>query len=80
MREREVSILFQYILNNKHRLDEELRELEQRTRYRKTTILDHLEIILLKQRIEEFNRITSDIYHLLNLDRYNFDDDNVKEF
>lgn len=75
MREREITLLLQYILNNKHRLEEELRELEQRTRYRKTTILDHLEIILLKQRIEEFNRVTRDIYHLLGLEKCKFDDE-----
>lgn len=75
MREREITLLLQYILNNKHILEEELRELEQRSRYRKTTILDHLEIILLKQRIEEFNRVTRDIYHLLGLEKYKFDDE-----
>lgn len=67
MREKETILIYQYIINNHSNLEEELRELQQRFRYRKADINDCIEMMLLKQRLETFKQVTTDIVHLLNL-------------
>ena len=57
MREKEIILLLQYIVNNKQALEEELRELQQRIRYRKISVDDCLELALCRERLSMFNQL-----------------------
>lgn len=70
MREKEIILLLQYIVNNKQALEEELRELQQRIRYRKISVDDCLELALCRERLSMFNQTTRDIVALLKLGTY----------
>ena len=70
MREKEIILLLQYIVNNKQALEEELRELQQRIRYRKISVDDCLELALCRERLFMFNQTTRDIVALLKLGTY----------
>lgn len=70
MREKEIILLLQYIVNNKQALEEELRELQQRIRYRKISVDDCLELALCRERLSTFNQTTRDIVALLKLGTY----------
>lgn len=70
MREKEIILLLQYIVNNKQALEEELRELQQRIRYRKISVDDCLELALCRERLSMFNQVTHDIVALLKLGTY----------
>lgn len=70
MREREIVLLMQYIMNNQQRLEEELRELQNNLRYRKVDVNDCVELMLCKERFETFTRVTKDIVALLHLGTY----------
>lgn len=70
MREKEIILLLQYIVNNKQALEEELRELQQRIRYRKISVDDCLELAICRERLNMFNQVTHDIVALLKLGTY----------
>lgn len=70
MREKEIILLLQYIVNNKQALEQELRELQQNIRYRKISVNDCLELALCRERLSMFNQVTRDILSLLNLGTY----------
>ena len=76
MREREIILLFQYILNRQTDIESEIQELEQRCRFRRMSINDCIELMLAKHRLEVFRQTTSDIVYLLNLQKnVSFDDE-----
>lgn len=76
MKEREVILVLQYILNRQSDIENEIQELEQRCRFRRMSINDCIELMLAKHRLEVFRQTTSDIVHLLNLQKnVSFDDD-----
>lgn len=70
MREKEIILLLQYIVNNKQALEQELRELQQNIRYRKISVNDCMELALCRERLSMFNQVTRDILSLLNLGTY----------
>lgn len=68
MKASEKEILLSWVVNEKLRLDNEYLESLQRVRFRKSDITDFIEMILLLQRIEDFNEFSVNMIHLLNLD------------
>lgn len=70
MREKEIILIYQYIMNRQLAIEDELRELQQRMRFRNASINDSIEYILIKQRLETFIEVTSDIVTLLKLNNY----------
>lgn len=68
MKASEKEILLSWVINEKLRLDNEYVESLQRVRFRKSDITDFIEMILLLQRIEDFNEFSANMIHLLNLD------------
>lgn len=68
MKASEKEILLSWVVNEKLRLDNEYVESLQRVRFRKSDITDFIEMILLLQRIEDFNEFSVNMIHLLNLD------------
>lgn len=70
MREREIILLMQYIMNNKQEQEAELRELQNKLRYRRIDVDDCIELMLCKERFETFTRVTKDIVSLLHLGTY----------
>lgn len=70
MREKEIILLLQYIVNNKQNLEQELRERQQSIRYRKITVEDCLDLALCRERLNMFNQVTHDICAILKLGTY----------
>jgi len=70
MREKEITLLLQYIINNRQELERELIELQQRLRYRNITINDNIEMMLCRERFDTFDQVTKDIVALLKLGTY----------
>ena len=70
VREKEIILLLQYIVNNRQELEQELRELQQNVRYRKVSVNDCLELALCRERLSMFNQVTRDIVSLLKLGNY----------
>lgn len=67
MTEKEKELLLAWIVNEDFRLDNELQELQQRVRFRKFGIEDTLELLLLKQRREDFTEFSLIVMRLLRL-------------
>ena len=67
MTEKEKELLLAWIVNEDFRLDNELQELQQRVRFRKFGIDDTLELLLLKQRREDFTEFALIVMRLLRL-------------
>lgn len=67
MTEKEKELLLAWIVNEDFRLDNELQELQQRVRFRKFGIEDTLELLLLKQRREDFTEFALIVMRLLRL-------------
>ncbi len=70
MREKEIILLLQYIINNKQNLEQELIERQQALRYRKITVEDCIELALCRERLNMFNQVTRDIATILKLGTY----------
>lgn len=70
MREREIILLMQYIMNNKQELEGEVKELQNKLRYRKIDVTDCTDLMLCRQRLDTFNTVTKDIVALLHLGTY----------
>lgn len=67
MTEKEKELLLAWIVNEDFRLDNELQELQQRVRFRKFGIEDTLELLLMKQRREDFTEFSLIVMRLLRL-------------
>lgn len=59
--------LLVYIYNKCDRLDDDYRQLELNTRYRKMDECDHLEFIIAKVRRDSFNEFYLDLLNILNV-------------
>ena len=66
MTEKEKELLLSWIVNEQLRLDDELLQLRQRVRFRKIDISDNIEMILLQQRIADFEEFARVLMRLLN--------------
>lgn len=65
MNQKEMTLLFAYIYNNRTRLEEEKKQLQTNVRYRDIDSVDCLELLLASERLDTFLQVTTDIRHLL---------------
>lgn len=68
MTEKEKELLLSWIVNEQLRLDQELIELRNRIRFRHIDISDNIEMMLLQQRITDFEDFARVLIRLLRLD------------
>lgn len=69
MNQHERELIISWIVNEDIRLDEEVKELQSRVRFRKLTVSDSLELAFAKQRYENFQEFALIVIRLLNLDK-----------
>lgn len=69
MTEKEKELLLAWIVNEQLRLDQELNELRNRIRFRRIDISDNVEMMLLQQRLQDFEEFASVLMRLLHLGR-----------
>jgi len=67
MTEKEKELLLSWVVNEQLRLDQELLELRNRIRFRRIDISENVEMILLQQRIADFEEFSSVLIRLLHL-------------
>lgn len=67
MRETEKELLLSYFVNEDARLESEFIELRNRVRFRKIDISDNVELMLLQQRIADFQEFALVVMRLLKL-------------
>lgn len=67
MKASEKELLLSWVVSEKLRLDNEYVDSLQRVRFRKSDITDFIEMILLLQRIEDFNEFSANMIHLLKI-------------
>ncbi|MBR5363329.1 MAG: hypothetical protein IK134_08410 [Oscillospiraceae bacterium] len=70
MKQKEIEILLAWFINEEFRLEDQMHELRQRIRFRRITLEDNIEMILLQQRIDDFQEFRLNCVRLLNLDNY----------
>lgn len=67
MTEKEKELLLAWVTNEQLRLDQELIDLKNRIRFRRIDITDNIEMIILQQRISDFEEFSKMLFRLLNL-------------
>lgn len=67
MTEKEKELLLAWITNEQLRLDQELIDLRNRIRFRRIDITDNVEMIILQQRVLDFEEFAKMVIRLLNL-------------
>lgn len=67
MTEKEKELLLAWVTNEQLRLDQELIDLKNRIRFRRIDITDNIEMIILQQRISDFEEFAKMLFRLLNL-------------
>lgn len=67
MTEKEKELLLAWVTNEQLRLDQELIDLKNRIRFRRIDIIDNIEMIILQQRISDFEEFSKMLFRLLNL-------------
>ena len=67
MTQQERELIISWIVNEEIRLDNEVKELQSRVRFRKMTVSDSLELAFAQQRLENFQEFALIIIRLLNL-------------
>ncbi len=60
-------ILMTYIVNNRDRLEEDVRELQQRVRYREIDAVDCLELSLAIERLTAFENFSRSVIEIMKL-------------
>lgn len=70
MRQKEIEILLAWFINEEFRLEDQMHELRQRIRFRKISLEDNIEMILLQQRIDDFTEFRNICIRLLHLDDF----------
>lgn len=65
MNQKEITLLFAYIYNNRVRLEKEKRRLQSNVRYCDVDSADCIELMFASERLNTFNEVTTDIRHLL---------------
>lgn len=68
MNQKELTLLYSYILNNQIRLKDEIRHLQSNLRFRNVDVVDCLELALAIERYNIFKEITNQIRILLKLE------------
>ena len=68
MTEKEKELIMSYIIHTEYRLDDEIRELQQRIRFRKIGTEDVIELLLTQQRKDDFTEFALTVLRLLNLE------------
>lgn len=66
MKKNETALICQYIYNNRVQMEEEIRELQTRLRFRPLSVGDAVQLICAQQRFETFLEVTNHIKLLLN--------------
>lgn len=69
MKNKEIELLWRYILNNLTALEQEVQQLQQNLRYRKIDTVDCHELSLAIERLNTFQKVSNDILLLLRLDK-----------
>lgn len=67
MKKHELNLLYNYIYNNRFRLESELKQLQQNIRYRSVDVVDCSELACTIERLSTFIQTTKDIMKLLSL-------------
>lgn len=67
MKRWEINTVYNYIYNNRQRLEEELREQQAKLRYRKIDVVDCIETACIIERLNTFRQMSCDILQLLKL-------------
>lgn len=67
MNRNELTLLYSYIYNNRVRMEEEVRQLQNNIRFRNISVADCVEMICAIQQLETFKDTTEHIRLLLNL-------------
>lgn len=67
MTQQERELIISWIVNEEIRLDNEVKELQSRVRFRKMNVSDSLELAFAQQRLENFQEFALIIIRLLNL-------------
>lgn len=70
LKRKEIELLLAWFCNYDIRLEDQMHELRQRIRFRKITLEDNIEMILLQQRIDDFAEFRLTALRLLNLDEF----------
>ncbi len=68
MKQKELNLLYSYILNNKIRLENEINTRQDNLRCREVGVVDCIELALAKERLNQFNQTINDIRILLNIE------------
>ena len=69
MKNKEVELLWRYILNNLTAMEQEVQQLQQNLRYRRIDTVDCHELSLAIERLNTFRKVSNDILLLLRLDK-----------
>lgn len=69
MKERELCLIYSYILNHQTSLEQELAQLQTNIRYRRIDHVDCLELICAVERLNTFKETTKDILTLIKYDK-----------
>ncbi|MDE5620577.1 MAG: hypothetical protein K2O29_00850 [Ruminococcus sp.] len=67
MNQKEITLLMSYVLNNKDRLEDDVRQLQSNVRFRRIDSADSMELTKSLIYLEAFNEITTHILCLLSL-------------
>lgn len=67
MNQKEITLLMSYILNNRERLQDEVRQLQSNVRFRRIDSTDCTELLKANIYLEAFNEITTHVLCLLSL-------------
>ena len=67
MNRNELTLLYSYIYNNRVRMEQEVRELQNNIRFRNISVADCVEMICAIQQLDTFKETTEHIRLLLNL-------------
>ena len=69
MKNKEVVLLWRYIINNLTALEQEVQQLQQNLRYRKIDTVDCHELALAIDWLNTFQKVSNDILLLLRMDK-----------
>ena len=67
MTEKEKTLLLSWVVNEQERLDQEYIDTLQRIRFRKSDTVDYVEMLILSQRMQDFEEFARNMLRLLNL-------------
>lgn len=67
MTEKEKTLLLSWVVNEQQRLDQEYLDTLQRIRFRKSDTVDYVEMLILSQRMQDFEEFARNMLRLLNL-------------